>query len=258
MKPIATTFILASLLCTPLGLLHAQSPSPGGSPKAAATAPVSPTAAAPAGGFTDVYHVHFAKAAAGKAATMAEAVKKPDPQAPMPGHMMVLRHQSGEAWDFAAVEHFGTKVVVEASRPPVPPEERNLGDWHNDTYASGPAWSQFAKEMGLDGDGKASAASVYVVSTYRALTGQREALQKFLSEPPERPGDTSAGTVLLQHMEGAVWNFMVITRYNSWEDFAKNESNSIANTAKNQSAGWFKLRELIASHGDTVTVRIAP
>lgn len=247
MKPITTTFVLASLLCAPLGLLDAQ--SPGGSPKASAyTAPA---------GFTDVYHVHFAKAAAGKAAQMAENLKKPDPQAPMPGHLLVLRHQSGEAWDFAALEHFGTKVTLDANRPPIPPEERNQGDWHNDTYASGPSWSQFAKEMGLDGDGKATSGSVYVVSTYRALTGQRDALQKFLSAPPDRPSDTSAGNVLLQHMEGSEWNFVTIVRYNSWEDFAKNESNTIANTAKNQ-GGWFKLRELIASHADTVTVRISP
>ena len=248
MKPIATTFVLASLLFAPLGLLDAQSPTPGGSPKASADAASA--------GFTDVYHVHFAKAAAGKAAQMAETLKKPDPQA-TPGHMLVLRHQSGEAWDFAAVEHFGTKATIDPTRPPVPPEERNQGDWHNDTFASGPSWSQFAKEMGLDGDGKATAGSVYVVSTYRALTAQRDALQKFLSEPPDRPSDTSAGNVLLQHLEGSEWNFVLIVRYNSWEDFAKNESNSIAATAKKE-GGWFKLRELIASHADTVTVRIAP
>ncbi len=249
MKPIATTFVIASILCASLALLNAQSPSPGGSPK--------PSADAAPAGFTDIYHIHFAKAAAGKAAQMAETLKKPDPQAPMPGHVMVLRHQSGEAWDFAAFEHFGTKVTVDANRPAIPPEERNQGDWHNDTYATGPAWSQFAKEMGLDGEGKATAGSVYVVSTYRALTAQRDALQKFLSEPPDRPSDTSAGNVLLQHIEGSEWNFVLIVRYNSWEDFAKNESNSIANTAKNQ-GGWYKLRELIASHADTVTVRIAP
>ena len=250
MKKISLTLVLASLICTPLTLLEAQSPSPspGGSPKAAAAA---------AAGFTDIYHVHFAKAVAGKASQMADNLKKPDPQAPMPGHLMVLRHQSGEAWDFAGIEHLGTTVTVDAARPPVPPEERNLGDWHNDTYATGPAWTQFAKEMGLDGDGKATAGSVYVVSTYRALSGQRDALQKFLSEPPERPTDTSSGNVLLQHIEGSEWNFVTITRYNSYEDYAKNESNSVANTAKNQ-GGWYKLRELIASHADTITVRVAP
>jgi hypothetical protein len=250
MKPIATALIVASLLCAPFALLNAQSSSPGGSPKAS-------TDSAPTG-FTDIYHVHFAKAAAGKTAQMADNLKKPDPQAPMPGHVMVLRHQSGEPWDFFAVEHFGTKATVDANRPPVPPAERNLGDWHNDTYASGPSWADFTKEMGLDAEGKAkSAESVYVVSTYRALTGQRDELQKFLSQPPDRPSDTSAGTVLFQHMEGSEWNFVTIVRYNSWEEFAKNESNSVANTAKNQ-GGWYKLRELIASHADTVTVRIAP
>ena len=250
MKRIATALVLGSLLCAPFTLLNAQSPSPGGSPKAS-------TESAPAG-FTDIYHVHFAKAAAGKAAQLADNLKKPDPQAPMPGHTMVLRHQSGEAWDFFAIEHFGTKVTVDANRPPVPPADRNLGDWHNDTYVSGPSWAEFAKAMGLDADGKAkSAGSVYVVSTYRALTGQREALQTMLSEPPSRPADTSVGNVLLQHIEGSEWTFVTIARFASWEDFAKNESNSVADTAKNQ-GGWYKLRELIASHADTVTVRVAP
>lgn len=251
MKPIVA-LVLASFLCVPFALLEAQSPSPSpaGSPKA--------SAATASDGFTEIYHVHFAKAAAGKAAQMAENFKKPDPQAPMPGHALVLRHQAGAPWDFAAIEHLGTKATVDANRPPVPPEERNLGDWHDDTYASGPAWTDFAQEMGLDAEGKTkTAASVYVVTTYRAMTGQREALQKFLSQPPNRPSDTSAGNVLLQHIEGSEWNFVTIARYNSWDDYAKNESNSVAATAKNE-GGWYKMRELIATHSDTVTVRLAP
>src|SRR5438128_10572453 len=63
----------------------AQSPSP-----TAAT-----TSAPPAR--TDVYHVHFAKAALGKAAELADVLKKQAPDAPMPGHMIILRHQDGDA-----------------------------------------------------------------------------------------------------------------------------------------------------------------
>ena len=250
MKSIVT--LIAALACAPLALVSAQSPSPSPASTAKPAAEASPAAR------TDVYHVHFAKAAAGKAAQMAENLKKPDPTAPMPGHVLVLRHQSGEAWDYVAIEHLGTKVTLEASRPPVPPEERNLGDWHNDTYVNGPSWADFTKEMGISDDGKSkTAGSVYVVSTYRAASGQREALDTFLGEPPDRPSDTSAGSVLLQHLEGSEWNFLSIARYNSWQEFATNETNSIANTAKNQ-GGWFKLRELIAGHADTVTVRVSP
>jgi hypothetical protein len=48
-----------------------------------------------------------------------------------------------------------------------------------------------------------------------------------------------------------------IVRYNSWQDFATNESNSVAQTSKGQ-GGWFQLRDHAAFHNDTVTNRIAP
>jgi hypothetical protein len=245
MKLMFSILAVALLGAAPVTFIQAQ-----GSP--------SPAASAAPAARTDVYHIHFAKAAAGKAAQMGENLKKPDPKAPMPGHTLVLRHQEGEAWDYVEIEHLGTKVTIEAARPQIPPEERNLGDWHNDTYVNGPSWAEFTKAMGIDDDSKSkSTGSVYVVSTYRALTGQREALEKFLSEPPNRPTDTSVGDVLMQHLEGSEWNFMTIARYNSWQEFATNESNSGADTAKKQ-GGWFKLREYIASHADTVTVRVAP
>jgi len=49
---------------------------------------------------TDVYHVHFAKATLGKGAEEGDFLKQPDPKAPMPGHLIVLRHQDGEDWDY--------------------------------------------------------------------------------------------------------------------------------------------------------------
>ncbi len=56
---------------------------------------------------TDVYHVHFAKATLGKGAEEGDFLKKQGPNAPMPGHYIVLRHQSGEDWDYAVIEHLG-------------------------------------------------------------------------------------------------------------------------------------------------------
>jgi hypothetical protein len=252
MKSIATILGVALFAAAPVSFVQGQAttPSPASGSKPATEA--SPAAR------TDVYHIHFAKAAAGKAVQMAENLKKPDPKAPMPGHILVLRHHQGEAWDYVAIEHLGTKFTLEAARPQIPPEERNLGDWHNDTYVNGPSWAEFTKAMGISDDARAkSSGSVYVVSTYRAVTGQRETLEKFLSEPPNRPSDTSVGNVLMMHLEGSEWNFLTIVRYNSWQEFATNETNSVANTAKNE-GGWFKLREYIASHADTVTVRVAP
>ena len=35
-----------------------------------------------------------------------------------------------------------------------------------------------------------------------------------LSEVPSAAGDTTAGNVLMQHLEGAAWTFLSIARYN--------------------------------------------
>jgi hypothetical protein len=78
-----------------------------------------------------------------------------------------------------------------------------------------------------------------------------------LSEPPAGANSTASGNVLMQHLEGGPWQFLSIVRYNSWQDFATNESNSVAQTSKGQ-GGWFQLRDHAAFHNDTVTNRIAP
>src|SRR4051812_23685123 len=159
MKSIVSLTSAALLAAAPLSF--AQSPSPSAAPTSSAkpAAASSPSASAR----TDVYHVHFVKSAPGKAAQMAENLKKPDPTAPMPGHTLVVRHMDGEGWDYAEIEHLGTKATIEATRPPVPPEERALGDWHNDTYVNGPSWAEFTKEMGIADDSKSkSVGSVYV------------------------------------------------------------------------------------------------
>jgi hypothetical protein len=88
------------------------------------------------------------------------------------------------------------------------------------------------------------------------LPGHREQLEKMLGEPPAS-GDTSVGNVLMQHLEGGPWTFLTIARYNSWQEFGTNESNSVAETAKGQ-GGWFQLREHTAFHNDTLTDRIFP
>ena len=36
----------------------------------------------------------------------------------MPGHYIVLRHQDGEDWDYAVIEHLGTKASVDAAGNP--------------------------------------------------------------------------------------------------------------------------------------------
>src|SRR5215467_6613949 len=182
---------------------------------------------APPAARTDVYHVHFAKAALGKGAEEGDFLKQPDPKAPMPGQLIVLRHQSGEDWDYAVIEHLGTKATVDAAGTPAPAGARDLNAWHGDTFVNGPAWPEFAKAMGLD-DAAKTAGSVYVVSVFRAAPGHRDELEKSLGQP----GGGTAGNVLLQHLEGGPWHFLTITRYNSWEDFGKAEKADVADTLK--------------------------
>lgn len=176
----------------------------------------------------------------------------------MPGHSLVLRHQDGDSWDYAVIQHLGPRATVEAVRPSPSPSARDLSDWHNDTFVNGPSWAEFTKAMGIDeaADKSKTAGSVYVVSVYRPAAGHREQLETMLGQPPAS-GDTSVGNVLMQHLEGGPWTFLTIARYNSWQDYGTNESNSVAATAKGQ-GGWFQLREHVSFHNDTLTDRIFP
>ena len=251
MKLIIPVLTLSSLILSPVPFVQAQTPKSAATEKSAAAAPAG------AGKRTDVYHVHFAKAALGKAVQLGDWLKTPDSNNPMPGHFIVLRHQDGDAWDYVVITHIGPKATVEAAGTAVPPDKRDLGEWHTDTFVNGPSWGEFTRAMGIDGDSATkTAGSVYVVSVYRPAPGHREGLEKMLSEAPQSP-DTSAGNVLLQHLEGAAWTFLTVARYNTWEDFATGEKNSAAQTNK-KDGGWVRLRDHAAYHTDTVTDRLAP
>ncbi len=206
---------------------------------------------------TDVYHVHFTHAALGKAAQLGDFLKAGDPKAPMPGHFIVLRHQTGDSWDYVVIEHLGTKATVEAAGNPAPVAQRDASDWHGDTFVNGPSWADFTAAMGIgEGSSAKTAGSVYVVSTYRAAPGHREQLEKMLADLP-RGADAMAGDVLMQHLEGGPWTFLEIARYNSYQDFGTGEAKRIAEISKGESS-WGRLRENVSFHTDTITDRIAP
>jgi hypothetical protein len=254
-KIIIMKSVIAILATTLLSLTPATFVQAQGSPTPVTTAKAG--AAAGAGKRTDVYHVHFAKAALGKGVQLGDWLKTPDPKDPTSGHQIVLRHQDGDVWDYVVIAHIGPKATVEAAGLPVPPDKRDLSEWHTDTFVNGPSWEEFTSAMGISGDSATkNAGSVYVVSVYRPAPGHREGLEKMLSEGPQQ-GDTSAGNVLLQHLEGAAWTFLTVARYNSWEDFATSEKNSVAQTTK-EDGGWSRLRDHAAYHTDTLTDRIAP
>jgi hypothetical protein len=244
-----TRIIMLTLLgLAPITALQAQGTAPAAkTEKPAATTNPSRT---------DVYHVFFVKAAPGKAKELADFLKEPDPNTP-DAKGIILRHQDGDEWDYVVIDHMGTKATVESAGTPLPPSKRSLMESHNDTFVSGPSWAEFAKQMGIDGDAAKTAGAVYAVSDYRAVPGHRDDLDKMLSEPPNRAIDTSSGTVLLQHLEGASWNFLGVVRYDSWQKYAENEKNSVGETKKNQ-GGWFELRNHVAAHHDTLTDRILP
>ncbi len=205
---------------------------------------------------SDLYHVHFAKAALGKAAEEAAYLKTPDPNNPMGAHFIVLRHQDGDDWDYVAIEHLGTSTTLKATPAPMPAGARDLNAWHTDTFVNGPSWPDFVKALGLGDQASKTAGAVYTVSVYRAAPGHRDDLEKQLSEAPNT-GDTVAGMVLMQHVEGASWHFLRISRYNSWQEFATGEAASIAMTNKGQGL-WGGLRDVSSYHTDTIADRIAP
>ncbi|MDQ3199677.1 MAG: hypothetical protein M3Q46_10940 [Verrucomicrobiota bacterium] len=248
MQSFIRIFILTLFGLAPLAALHAQGTTPAPSPAQAAA-----TASADA---TDVYHVFIAKAALGKAKEAADFLKEPDPNTP-DAKGILLRHQDGDEWDYIGIEYIGPKATVDLKAVQMSPAKRALLEWHTDTFVSGPSWAQFAKAMGLDGDAKATAGSVYVVADYRAAPGHREELKKMLTDNPAGATDTSSGNVLLTHVEGAAWNFLGVVRYDSWEKFAENEKASVTQSNKGQ-GGWFDLRNHVASHHDTLADRIMP
>jgi hypothetical protein len=222
--------------------VYAQAPSSGAQP------PIPSE-------WSQIYHVHFAQAAPGKYAELEKSMTTPDPSAAMPGHVLLLRHREGSPWDFVAIDHIGPKATVEAGRPG---PARELRAWHDDTFVQGPPWDVFAKAMGIDGPGAADA--VYVVSVYRGAPGHRAQLDETLRKvraAAAKPGRE----VVLQHAEGGAWDSLVISRYDSWGDFAADMADNTAEQRERRaglmrSAG-LELREHSASHDDTIAVRVA-
>jgi len=208
---------------------------------------------APAAG-SDVYHVHFTKAAPGQAAALGKALMQPDSTVPMPDHFIVLRHQEGDDWDYAVIHHLGQKTTITGG-PAAPNPSRDLRAWHADTLVSGPSWSEFTRQMGIGGSGSTSA--VYTVGVHRALPGHREQLEKALNQPASASSKIQAGNVFLQHIEGSEWTFMTITRHNSWPDFAADRVEAAA-AAASTPGGWSDIRQHSAFHRDTIADRIFP
>ncbi|MEO8430040.1 MAG: hypothetical protein ABI592_00930 [Acidobacteriota bacterium] len=222
-----------------------------------------PASASPASSNrTDLYHVHFVKAAPGKTTELLNSLRTPPADTAMPTHELILRHLQGDDWDFAVIQHLGTKAVVELSSP-APAAERELRAWHSDTYVQGPSWAEFSKAMGIGGpqSGAAPAGSdLYIVGVYQGAPGHRAQLEDTLKKVIAsglRPGED----VLLQHREGSPWDYVHITHFNGWNDVAAQQDDKEA-PARAKKAGMtqdpgLELRQHVASHHDTIANRVA-
>ena len=214
---------------------------------AAAQTQTAPAAA------TDIYHVHFTKAAPGQADALGKVLMKPDTTSPMPEHFIVLRHQEGDDWDYVVIQHLGPKAVVDAAVPAPPAAERDLRAWHDDTFVVGPSWAEFTKQMAIGGSGKPGA--VYTLGVHRTVPGHRDQLEKALSQPPAADAKVQTGNLLLAHVEGGNWTFLTIARYDSWQDFATDRAAAPTGAT---AGGWADIRQHSAYHRDTIADRIYP
>ncbi len=203
--------------------------------------------AQPASGRTDVYSVLFMKAVPGQAEALGKALMTAPPNTPMPDHFVLLRHQEGDDWDYCLIHHLGPKAAVEAA-PPAANPTRDLSAWHDDTFVAGPSWGDFTKAMGGSGAG----GQVYIVSVQRAVPGHRDQLEKSLAAPTS--GKVQTGDVVMQHIEGGAWQYLTITRYNSWQDLATDRMQAASNPSA--AGGWGEVRQHSAFHRDTLADRV--
>src|SRR5437660_6078824 len=83
-----------------------------------------------------------AKATLVKGAEEGDFLKQQSPDAPMKGHCIVLRHQTGEDWYDAVIEHLGTTATVKAAGTPAPGKDFAKGEKTDvaDTLKSGGGW----------------------------------------------------------------------------------------------------------------------
>jgi hypothetical protein len=192
---------------------------------------------------TDVYHVMFVKAAPGQAAAVEKELQQQDPKDPMAGHVLLLRHQEGDDWDYCVIQHLGQRATVTIGPAPttVPPTRA----WHDDTFVAGPSWAEFSKLM------TGAPSSVYIVSVHRAVPGRRDQLLEVLNRPD--PSKVPISHATLTHLEGGSWQYLSLDRYNSWQDLGTARA---ANATGAQ--GWLEIRQHSAFHSDTIADRVAP
>jgi hypothetical protein len=225
-------------------------PQAGTAPATAAQAPAAPAA-------QHIYRVSAFRAAPGQMRNVQKLLAStPAPGADAGDFAVVFRHRQGHEWDFMTVEHMGASATVGLSAGPPATTDSPMSQsvaWHGDTYAAGPPLEEFRRALNLQGATGPRAGGttgVYVVSDYAAATGHRGQLRQVLDK---NAMDTPGRSVTLTHVQGAPWTFLVLTRYDSWRQFAEEEEKAGAQDATAPAADrGMDLREHLATHHDTL------
>jgi len=207
----------------------------------------------------ELYRVHFFKAAPGKLPDLIDAYTTNLGTHPP----LVFRHESGDDWDLLVIYPQGAKAAIDAD--PVYTDaqrklrERVIGAYisHTDTYASGPPLAEVEKALQLP---KGAKGGLYLIEDYTALNGHLARLDDVLRR--DMASARSTGSLRFDHVQGAGWDFLVMFRYSSWQEYAAAETDpSSDELAKHQgfkdsAAVAFDLREHISTHHDTFAGRL--
>ena len=101
----------------------------------------------------------------------------------MPDHFVVLRHQEGDDWDYAVIQHLGPESGSDRRARQPPNAARDLRAWHNDTFVSGPSWAEFTRQMGIGGSANCRRTWCTSWAFIGQWPGHREQLEKALNAP---------------------------------------------------------------------------
>lgn len=223
---------------------------------------VAQTTPPPVASTHEIYRIHFFKAAPGRLPDLLDAYLSlpapPNGQGPM-----VFRHQSGDDWDLLVIYPQGEQAHIDANPAYTEAQrklrERVMGDyiWHSDTYASGPPLADVEKALTLPKDAKGG---LYLVNDYTALNGHVRQLDDVLTR--DMASARAGGAVRFDHVQGVGWDFLVIFRYASWQEYVAAETDPGADDAarkqgfKDSAQVGFALREHMTAHHDTFVSRI--
>lgn len=243
---LVATLVAAFLLTTTIAI--AQQPA-----QPQAQQPAAAPAATPAPAL-ELYHIHFSKAAPGKLLELIDTYKNaPAPPANEPQVTpIILRHRDGDEWDLLVITPLAKQATISADAPSPALQAYYqrvgpLSDWHNDTFVVGPSWAVVQKALVV-----VKGEPVYVVTDYRSLPGHRAQLRQVLDRNAQ---DTPGRNVLFAHAEGASWNFLNVTRYDSWAEVGAAPPQPAAGAAP-QDTG-LALRDHMAVHHDTIAIFVS-